>query len=274
MYGRSRTGDLLAGPYPGHFLSRARCITRTGRTIRELSFASVICMAVACSYFCVHTTNALAQTRPLRRPLPLTERYYRIHFVVLECTWVTVARRSHVACVLGFTHGVHGRSSCWLSLAIATPAAETAKALATMPGPSPRTLPRTGSGIRSSRPPNGCHRVMAAHEIHALFPGLHVLRHRKPGETARVARVEHTAERSTARGGTVPTAQRRGFAGSCLCSGSNAVGARAVERAHARRRLPEAEARRTLNSPPRLTLMQYSFRSAPISPFASFLRMA
>jgi hypothetical protein len=232
-------GDLLVGPYPGHFLSRATCITCTGRTIRGISFASGVYIAVACSYFCVHTISAVAQTRPPRRPLLFTKRYYRIHFVVLECTWVMVARRGHVACVLGSTHGVHGRSSCWLSPVIATRAAEMAKALATMPGPSPHTLPRTGSGIRSNRPPSRCHRVLAAHEIHTLFRGLHVLQHRKPGETARVARVEHTAERSTARGGTVLTAQRCGFAGSHLCSGSNAVGGgRAVKRAHARVRRP------------------------------------
>jgi hypothetical protein len=47
-----------------------------------------------------------------------------------------------------------------------------------------------------------------------------------------------------------------------------------VERAHARVRRPEAEARRTLNPLPRLNPMLYGFQSAPISPFASFLRVA
>jgi hypothetical protein len=85
IYGRSRMGDLLAGPYPGHFLSRARCITCTGRTIRELSFASVLCMAPApISVYTQQTQSPKLALYAARCPSPSGTTGYTLWFWIVR----------------------------------------------------------------------------------------------------------------------------------------------------------------------------------------------
>jgi hypothetical protein len=78
-------GDLLAGPYPGHFLSRARCITRTGRTIRELSFVSIICMAPApISVYTQQTHSPKLALYAARCPSPSGTTGYTLWFWIVR----------------------------------------------------------------------------------------------------------------------------------------------------------------------------------------------